>query len=248
MIPIVSITDLANGVIAAAIAVRLALMLRGHGGDRRDGLLEFIGFYIFFALFWLMFATPELIFFDAYSITIAATIGYVFLFISLAFIIYIPFIFFGYRWLGVAMSAFIVLLCLAFLVGRIIDPTLDRQETIPPYTFWTDNFSPIIRLIPGLAGLLASGIFVGTFAYIAWHAAPRWSAEDKTRIYRAAVCLGGGMALLLAAAIIFFLMSYGGFLVSVVTSSLCIAGLLVMLRGVEYMHEERKIQAQLSAN
>ena len=56
------------------------------------------------------------------------------------------------------------------------------------------------------------------------------------------------MALLLAAAIIFFLMSYGGFLVSVVTSSLCIAGLLVMLRGVEYMHEERKIQAQLSAN
>lgn len=64
MIPIVSIADLVNGVIATAIAVRLALMLRGYGGDRRDGLLEFIGFYIFFALFWLMFATPELVLFD----------------------------------------------------------------------------------------------------------------------------------------------------------------------------------------
>jgi len=54
--------------------------------------------------------------------------------------------------------------------------------------------------------------------------------------------LGGGMALLVVAAIVFFFLSQGGFLVSVVASSLCIAGLLVMLRGIKYMHEERKYQ------
>ena len=52
------------------------------------------------------------------------------------------------------------------------------------------------------------------------------------------------MALLVAAEIVFFFLSYGGFVVSVITSSLCIAGLLVMLRGVEYMREERKLQAE----
>ena len=62
MIPIVSITYLINGVIAVAIAVRLVLMLspvpsdqgglvRGYDGNKRDGLLEFIGFYVFFSLF-----------------------------------------------------------------------------------------------------------------------------------------------------------------------------------------------------
>ena len=64
MIPIVSITDLINGIIAAAIAVRLIFMLRpassrpavagdlarGYDGSKQNGLLEFIGFYIFFAL------------------------------------------------------------------------------------------------------------------------------------------------------------------------------------------------------
>jgi len=38
MIPIVSITDLINGVIAAAIAVQLAYM---YDGNKRDGLLIF---------------------------------------------------------------------------------------------------------------------------------------------------------------------------------------------------------------
>ena len=90
--------------------------------------------------------------------------------------------------------------------------------------------------------MVAAGTFTITFVYIAWYAAPRWHVEGKTRIYRAAVCLGGGMTLLLVAAIMFFILSRGGFLVSVVTSSLCIAGLLVMLRGIKYMHEERKYQ------
>src|SRR3989344_5029945 len=101
MLPIVSITDLINGVIAAAIAVRLALMLRGHGGDRRDGLLEFIGFYAFFALFWLSFSSPDLILDTAYRVTISTIIGYVFLFIALTFVVQMPFIFFDKRWLGV---------------------------------------------------------------------------------------------------------------------------------------------------
>lgn len=259
MIPIVSITDLINGVITAAIAVRLGFMLSpvpshlANGGglaswyeeNKRNGLLEFMGFYIFFTLFWLSWSTPELVLFDAYSITIAATIGYIFLFISLAFIVNIPFIFFDRRRLGAIMSIFIMLLCLAYLVSRIIDPTIDTQEIIPPYVFWGDAFSSWIRIFPGVAGLLAAGTFTITFAYIAWHAAPRWYTEGKTIIYRAAVCLSGGMTLLLVAAIMFFLLSRGGFLVSIITSSLCIAGLLVMLHGVELMHEERKIQAQL---
>ncbi|OGL58796.1 hypothetical protein A3H10_04790 [Candidatus Uhrbacteria bacterium RIFCSPLOWO2_12_FULL_46_10] len=253
MIPIVSITDLINGIIAAAIAVRLAFMLRpvppAQGGlvrwydsNKQNGLLEFIGFYLFFALFWLLFATPELIFQDVFSITIAAIIGYLFLFISLAFVIQIPFIFFERRWLGMVLGVLIMTLALAFLIGRIIDPALDKQEIIPPYVFWSEAYSPWIRFFPGIAGLVAAGTFTITFVYIAWYAAPRWHVEGKTRIYRAAVCLGGGMTLLLVAAIMFFILSRGGFLVSVVTSSLCIAGLLVMLRGIKYMHEERKYQ------
>ena len=39
MILIVSITDFVNGLIAAAIAVRLALI---YDSNKRDGLLEFI--------------------------------------------------------------------------------------------------------------------------------------------------------------------------------------------------------------
>src|SRR3989338_1465480 len=166
MIPIVSITDLINGIIAAAIAVRLALMLRGYGGDRRDGLLEFIGFYAFFALFWLSFSSPDLILDTAYQVTISTIIGYVFLFIALTFVVQIPFIFFDKRWLGVIIGAAIMVLGLSYLVSRIIDPTLDTKEVIPPYIFWGEAYSPWIRIFPGIAGLLAAGTFTITFVYI----------------------------------------------------------------------------------
>ena len=231
MIPIVSITDFVNGVISAAIAVMLISM---YDRTRREGILLFAGFYLCFAVFWLLFAATETVFFDAPSITISAVIGYVFGFAALFFLIQIPFLFLNKPRVGIALSYAVALSGFIFLLGRIYEPALDAKTVILPYVFWGEAYSSRLRIFPGLTALVVFITFFCTFFYLSFTSNPRSGARRVAIKF----CLGSG--LLLLASTTFYFFSYGGFFASIISSVICIIGLIIMLFGVVDVLRERK--------
>lgn len=238
MIPLVSLTDLINGIISAAIAIRLTFV---YLKNRNQAAKHFIAFYCAFAAAWLFWATPELVISDPQLVMATNILGYLGFFITSAIMIQLPFIFFPERrqW-GLFLSTLIVTAAIIFLLGRLLNLQEHIREINGPYVYWKPVMAPWLRVLMGVSGALGGIVSAATFLYL--------GLKDKNNplIFKRSLYLCAGLTVILLASIFSFILFSGAdFVGNAVGSVMVICGLLLMLRGIVY--EERRHLANMPA-
>jgi hypothetical protein len=230
VIPIVSIADFINGIVSLVIT---GIVFRMYDRTRQDGIFIFGCFFLSFSIFWFVFASPGIIFFDAFSITVASVVGYVFLFLTLLCLIQIPFLFWKATPLRVILSGAIIISNFGFLIGRYINPSLDQKIINGNYIFWVESYDAFIRLLPGTMAFVVLSFCIGVFVHI------YIDQQTTGRAKRVARDLVIGIGLILIGASIYFIITSGGFIASIIASVVCISGQIFMLHGVKLIQKER---------
>ncbi|OGL86877.1 hypothetical protein A3I40_01495 [Candidatus Uhrbacteria bacterium RIFCSPLOWO2_02_FULL_48_12] len=225
MLPIISISNLVNTMVTAALAGRLIFKLRQN---HHDGLMYLAGFYVALTGFWAFRALPGLLIDNPYTVMATNLVSYIFLYVATTALLQVPFIFINRRHWGVILGILNVMIGLIFIIGRFLNPVVHTPTIIEPYIFWQETYPLLLRALTGISTVTSTTIFMGVFFYLGH------KERDNTIVYRRSMYLAGGMLFLVLASFIFFLASTGGFLMSVLASSSCIVGAYLMLRGISY--------------
>ena len=229
MIPIISISNLVNTIVTAALAGRLVYKINRH---HQEGLIYLAGFYIALTGFWAFRALPGIFIDNPYAVMATNLVSYIFLYTATTSLVQVPFIFIDRRHWGIFLGIMNVVLGLFFVIGRFLNPIPHLPEVIAPYIYWKETYALQLRALTGISAFASSAIFMGVFFYLGH------KGRDNHIVYNRSMYLAGGMMFFVLASFIFFLASTGGFIISVLASGSCIVGAYLMLRGVSYKNHE----------
>lgn len=229
MIPIISISNLVNTIVTAALGGRLIYKLRQN---HHDGLMYLAGFYVALTGFWAFRALPGLLIDNPHTVMATNLVSYIFLYVATTSLLQVPFIFINRRHWGVILGILNVMIGLIFIIGRFLNPVSHNPTVIAPYIFWKETYPFLLRALTGLSTLTSTTIFMGVFFYLGH------KERDNKIVYHRSMYLAGGMLFMVLASFIFFLASTGGFIISILASGSCIIGAYLMLRGISYESPE----------
>ena len=226
MIPIVSLSDLINGLIAAVIAAKV---FNSYKKTSDQTIFDFFLFYVFITFFWLALATPQIFITDPFKMVIASTAAYIFLFMALAIMTRISFLFISWRTAGRMATIIIFIGTIAFVIGRLSSLAPHQPEYFPPFIYWRPVMAPWLRILTGImttgSALISSSIFF-YFGY---------KDRSNAQIFHRSILLGSGLLILLVGAVMAFLVNpNAGFAANCLASLASIPGMVVMLYGINY--------------
>ena len=234
----VSLANFVNFIIAIAMVVRLGAHHQRVGGKP---LKRFIWFYISFAIFWLLWAAPEIFVTNPYSVMATNIMGYVMLYVTSAIMVQIPFLFSGRKSIGTVLCAIIITAGVVFLIGRLINLQPHIREIVGNRVYWRPVFAPWLRMMTGAAGGLAALTASIAFYYFGWR------ERVNRAIFMRSIYLGTGNATILCGAIVSFILSPTAGFAGVFAGSIFGAvGLFIMMHGI--MREAQPQQIQNTAN
>jgi len=231
MIPIVAVTNFINSAMSIAVGMRLVAARKRHSASDFN---YFIFFFFALALFWFFIGLPGLL--AAYPLfaALSNTLSYVALFAACSSLIQTSFLFRKESASSSIINFFIFCLFMIFLVGRTLAPLPQLEpEIMPPYIFWKEIYPEWLKVIVGVVALVAGGIFIATFSYLGW------KNKNNALIFHRSLFLVSGLSIMITAAALYYLFSSGGFMISIVASSLSVAGYVFMMRGVLHAHENQ---------
>ena len=227
MVPIVSVSDLANGFISAIIGLWLLARQRGRGNLATS---YFIVFYFLFSFAWFCWAAPEIVTQDPWYIMWLNIIGYLALYAAIAVMVQLPFLFLNRQGGGAIAGMVVVVAGIVFLLGRLLNLQPHVRELVDGYVFWSPVYAAWLRIFTGVVAGLTAALCAIVFMYLGWR------GKNDVLVYKRSVYLAIGMLIILVATsvsyILFFFFSF--FWTNLLGSALVIVGLLLLLHGILY--------------
>ncbi len=196
-------------------------------------------FYLHFGIFYLAFATSQLLFIDASGaipVGIFHVVSYFFLYLSIGYMMGFPFLLSNKERTARKILFFVLLFNIAFLAGRIVSFEPSVRELFDQYAYWRPVFPEWMRVVTGVYAVLAAGL--ASFLFIGHGIQNR----EDVFVVRRSFWLGSGIAILMFASIFAFIAApSGSFWMVVVATFLVLAGLLVIMRGVFYKKDMARV-------
>lgn len=232
MIPIVSLANLLNAVIAFMIGARIYHIERQLPDDTNHSLIHFFTWFFFsFGLMWLFYALPGLFLSSLAQVTVAQFLGDITAFIAVLVGLRIAF-FVLKQPVGVYLcTAFVLVLATIYIVGWLVDFPLYKVETLGPYIYYTPTVDPRIQALVGVAASFGSIIFAGTFFSV-------YRQQKKNgQVAHSALYLAIGMFFMFIASALFFILITPGVWAATIAAIFSLAGLVLLQRGIPYKDE-----------
>ncbi|PJE75951.1 hypothetical protein COV04_02245 [Candidatus Uhrbacteria bacterium CG10_big_fil_rev_8_21_14_0_10_48_11] len=237
MLPIIAIANLVNGVLSGFLTLRLYRRYQRRMREHTPpaGVQYFIAFYFVLTIVWLLYSTPGLITTNLTWIMVFQSLADLFVLVGAAVVLNIVCFALHKPNLAVMLSLVVATCGVAYLFGLVFSHPPSIQEVIPPYVYWHPATPNWIRVVSGIVAALSSLTFISTFVVLGF------KVKTNNLVRRRSFFLAAGMFFLFLASLTFFIFSTGGFLLTMSSSLLGVAGLFVMLRGVPY-HDEHNEQ------
>ena len=196
MIPLISILNIVNFVVPILISART---YRAYRTSRSRLLLYFSLASFFFSFYWLFGSSPGIIFTDLYDIGIANILRFVFLYMTLLFIVQLPFNLITYKFLGWLFSVLVVVGGIVFMSVGFLRLSPAKVVITPPFVYWIPVFPRWIEIMTGIFSSVSLSIFVVVFSYLVWR---DWS---HAVLRRRSLMIIAGMVVLLIGGVFRFL-------------------------------------------
>jgi hypothetical protein len=229
MIPIVSLANLLNAVIAFMIGARIFHIERQLPDDNNHSLINnFAWFFFSFGFMWLFYALPGLFLSEISQITVAQFLGDITAFVAVIVGLRITF-FVLKQPIGIYLSSgFVLVLAIIYISGWLSDFPLHQIETLGPYIYFTPTVEPKLQALVGVATSFGSFIFAGTFLSV-------YKQQKKSgKVARSALYLSIGMFLMFAASAVFFILVTPGIWAATLAAIFSLLGLVLLHRGIPY--------------
>lgn len=232
MIPIVSLANLLNAVIAFMICLRVYRIESELPKDTSHSLVHYFArFFLSFGLMWFFYALPGLFVFEITHITVAQFLGDVFAFIAVLVGLRITFHVLNQPVGTFLSSALVAVLAVIYIVGRFQEISLSNVETFGPYIYFIPNLDFRLEALVGVAASFGSIVFAGTF----------WSIyrlqKKNGQVAKSALFLSFGMILMFGASAVFFILITPGVGAAMLSAVLSLLGLVLLQRGIPYRGE-----------
>jgi len=232
MIQLIAVAGTFNAVASLVIAARLYFKYRKSPTAAHA---HFLLFYIYFGIFYILFATTQLFLNSqesAIEVGIFHIISYFFLFLSIGYILSVPYIVEKKESTAQRILILVLIFNVLFMIARVINFEASVLETINnQYLYWRPLFPEWMRILAGIFSI-ATTIFVSIFFF------RQGRKGQEPFVRKRSFLLGSGFSLLLVAAMLSFIAApTGSFLFVAVGTFLVLAALLVILRGIYYSSE-----------
>ena len=227
-LPLVGLTGTLNAIVSLYIASRL---YGTYKANKQQSHKSFLFFFLYFGIFYTLFATTQLVLWrdSGVLIGISHVISYFFLYLSLGYLISVPYHVKGQHELAQAAWLTLFVINLLFFVIRIIDFTPSQQIALSSYVYWQPVFAEWVRIATGVLAVITA-INVTTFFC-------RYGMQNKHQpiVFKRSIWIGVGIGVLMLAAILAFIAAPSGSAPFVfVATFLVLAGLLTTHHGLRY--------------
>ena len=235
MIPLISILNIVNFVVPILISART---YRAYRTSRSRLLLYFSLASFFFSFYWLFGSSPGIIFTDLYDIGVVNVLRFVFLYMTLIFIVQIPFSLITYKFLGLLFSFLVVVGGILFVSVGFLQLSPAKMVITSPFVYWVPVFPRWIETMTGVFSSVALSVFVAVFSYLAWRDWPHAMLRRRSLMIITGmwVMLIGGIFRFLIGGILDFYFTYG------ISTIFVTIGLLIISDGI--MHEHKHATQQ----
>jgi hypothetical protein len=227
-LPLVGITGTLNAIVSLYISARLYATYKIN---KQQSHQSFLFFFLYFGIFYTLFATTQLVFWtdSGFLIGISHVISYFFLYLSLGYLLSLPYHVKGQHEIAQAIWFIVFVLNILFFVVRIIDFTPSEMLKLASYVYWQPIFAEWLRVVTGVLAVVTAAT-VSTFFI-------RYGLKNKVQpvIYKRSLWIGGGIAVLMIAAVLAFIAAPSGSAPFVfIATFLVLAGLLATHHGLQY--------------
>lgn len=229
MIPIVSLANLLNAVVAFIIAARAHSVDVQLAKDADHTIVHYFAwFFTAFGVMWLLYALPGLFVTSLAVITVAQFLADVSAYVAVAVGLRITFFVLRQPVAEYMSTGFLVVLGTLYVIGRLYNFNLNEIEIIGPYIYYTPIVSPALQAITGVATSFGSIIFAGTF----------FGVYKKQRanvlVARRALYLSIGMLCMFVASTLFFILITPSFVTASIAALFSLSGFFLLQRGIPY--------------
>lgn len=227
-LPLVGITGTLNAIVSLYIAARLYVTYKEN---KQESHKNFLYFFLYFGVFYSLFATTQLILWtdNGFWIGISHVISYFFLYLSLSYLLSLPYHVKGQHNLAQVVWFAIFVINILFFIVRIIEFTPSEMLVLSSYVYWQPIFSEWLRVVTGILAVITAAS-VSTFFI-------RYGLRNRAQsiIYKRSLWIGLGIAVLMIAAVLAFIAAPSGSAPFVfVATFLVLAGLLTTHHGLRY--------------
>ena len=229
MIPIVSLANLLNAVVAFMIAARAHSVDVQLAKDADHTIVHYFAwFFTAFGVMWFFYSLPGLFVTSLAAITVAQFLADIAAYIAVAVGLRITFFVLRQPVAEYMSTGFLIVLGTIYVIGRLYNFTLNEIEIIGPYIYYTPVVSPALQAITGVATSFGSIIFAGTF----------WGVYKKQRanvlVARRALYLSIGMLCMFVASTLFFILITPSFVTASIAALFSLSGFFLLQRGIPY--------------
>lgn len=229
MIPIVSLANLLNAIIAFLVALKVVRVVWRASADTNPAIARhFAWFFVAFGLMWLCYAMPGLIIFNVYNVAVVQFLADILAFVAVAVGLRISFFVLDKTGWGKVAIAGVLMAGVVYTVGHISNFTQSIIEQFGPYVYYIPQVPPALQTIVGVATGFGSLVFVATFMRVA-----RRENADKL-VAKRAWYLSTGMLCMFVASTLFFILITPSLLTATITAIFSVAGFFLLQRGVAY--------------
>lgn len=227
-LPLVGITGTLNAIVSLYIAARL---YGTYKINKQQSHKSFLFFFLYFGIFYTLFATTQLIFWsdNGFWIGISHVISYFFLYLSLAYLLSLPYHVKGDHEIAQIIWFIVFVVNILFFIVRIIDFSPSTMVVLSSYVYWQPVFAEWLRVATGILAVITAASVSIFFV--------RYGIQNRSHglVYRRSLWLGGGVGVLMIAAMLAFIAAPSGSAPFVfVATFLVLAGLLATHRGLQY--------------
>ncbi|MEK7643366.1 MAG: hypothetical protein AAB372_02870 [Patescibacteria group bacterium] len=227
MIPLVAIAGTLNAIVSLLIAARLYV---SYYKTRSAPQGHFLLFYLYLGVFYLYFATSQLLLKDnGMAIGIFHILSYFFLNFSLGYLLTFPLFLSNREALAQRILIGVFLYNVIFTAVRIANFEPSVMQLVGSYGYWRPIFPEWMRALTGFFAV-AIGLYASMFFFV--HG---WQRRSNPFIFYRSLLFGSGIFILVSAAMLLLIVaSTGSFSLVAVGTFLVLLGLLIILRGVYY--------------
>lgn len=232
MIPIVSLANLLNALVAFIITARIFNIQKQLPKESSHSLVTFfVAFFFCFGVMWFFYGMPGVFVNSLSSITVAHFFADIMAYVSVLVGLRITFFVLNQPVGTYLSSMFVLVLAIIYVVGRLKFFPLHHIETFGPYIYYTPTVEPTLQALTGVASSFGSIVFAGAFFSIF-----KRQRENKL-IAKPALYLSVGMLCMFFASTIFFILVTPSFWAASLASVFSLVGFFLLQRGIPFKGE-----------